>query len=71
VAQSYEEAVKWYRLAAAQGDAGALFNLGGCYANGEGVPQDFGEAMRLYKRASAKGCAEAAAMVGAMEALRV
>ena len=31
------EAVRWYRLAADQGDADAQYNLGVMYANGEGV----------------------------------
>ena len=31
------EAVRWYRMAAEQGDAGAQYNLGVMYANGEGV----------------------------------
>ena len=33
------EAVRWYRLAADQGQSGAQLNLGVMYANGEGVPQ--------------------------------
>jgi len=35
------EAVRWYRLAAEQGNAGAQSSLGLSYANGEGVPEDF------------------------------
>mmetsp|Transcript_18307 Transcript_18307/g.63084 ORF Transcript_18307/g.63084 Transcript_18307/m.63084 type:complete len:86 (-) Transcript_18307:106-363(-) len=57
------EAAKRYRLAAAQGYADALFNLGACHANGHGVPQDYHEALRLFKRAAAKGHAGAAAQV--------
>ena len=38
VLQDYAEAVKWYRLAAAQGNAMAQANLGLRYAKGEGVP---------------------------------
>ncbi|PKP78978.1 MAG: hypothetical protein CVT81_01420 [Alphaproteobacteria bacterium HGW-Alphaproteobacteria-3] len=34
------EAVRWYRLAAAQGDADAQNNLGVMYAEGQGVPRD-------------------------------
>jgi TPR repeat protein len=59
VAQSFEEAVRWYRLAAAEGHADALYNLGACYANGPGVPRDIDEALRLYKRAAAEGHAGA------------
>jgi len=40
VPQDYKTAVKWYRLAAEQGDADAQFNLGGMYGNGQGVIQD-------------------------------
>ena len=38
------EAVRWYRLAADQGHAGAQYNLGVMYANGEGVVEDDAEA---------------------------
>ncbi len=68
VAQSYAEAVQWFRLAAAQGDADALFNLGVCHVNGDGVPQDYHEALRLYKRAAAKGHPGAAGAVDELEA---
>jgi TPR repeat protein len=37
----YAQAVKWYRLAADQGDADAQFNLGFMYASGQGVPKDY------------------------------
>ena len=36
--------MRWFRLAADQGDAGAQNNLGVMYQNGEGTPQDFVEA---------------------------
>jgi TPR repeat protein len=42
--QDYKEAVKWYTKAAEQGDAGAQFNLGSMYRNGQGVPQNYKEA---------------------------
>ena len=41
VPQDYEEAIKWYRLAAEQGYASAQYNLGVMYDNGDGVPQDY------------------------------
>ncbi|KAJ1458105.1 hypothetical protein M885DRAFT_614791 [Pelagophyceae sp. CCMP2097] len=53
--RSYDEAVRWYRFAAAQGHAEALFNLGVCHANGQVVPQDDHEALRFLKRAAVKG----------------
>ena len=34
------EAVRWYRLAAEQGHAGAQYNLGLMHAKGEGVLKD-------------------------------
>jgi uncharacterized protein len=41
VPQDYQEAVKWHRLAAAQGNQFAQTNLGEMYTNGTGVRQDF------------------------------
>ena len=36
--QNYAEALKWFRLAANQGDADAQYNLGLVYAGSRGVP---------------------------------
>ena len=41
VPQDDKEAVKWYRLAADQGDAQAQYNLGLMYSEGQGVQQDY------------------------------
>ena len=41
VSQDDKTAVKWYTLAAEQGDASAQNNLGAMYGNGEGVLQDY------------------------------
>ena len=41
VPKDYEKAVKWFRLAAEQGNADALKNLGEMYANAQGVPPDY------------------------------
>ena len=49
------EAVRWYRLAAEQGYAGAQNNLGLMYANGEGVLKDAAEAVRWYRLARRPG----------------
>jgi TPR repeat protein len=52
------EAVKWFRKAADQGLAPAQYNLGVCYANGEGVPKDVVMAYMwfdLADKAMAKG----------------
>lgn len=40
VPQNDAEAIKWFRMAAEQGDAGAQVNLGLSYENGDGVPRD-------------------------------
>ena len=59
VEQDHEEAVKWYRKAADQGDADAQFNLGVMYYNGEGVPEDDKEAVKWWRKAAEQGHAEA------------
>ena len=46
------EAVKWYRKAAEQGHAEAQFNLGCCYANGQGVAKDKVEAYAWFSMAA-------------------
>ena len=40
VPQDAAEAVRWFRLAAEQGNALGQYELGRMYMNGEGVPQD-------------------------------
>ena len=40
ISKDYKEAVKWYRLAAEQGNPHARYKLGTMYYNGQGVPQD-------------------------------
>ena len=37
----YSKALKWFRLAADQGEASAQNNLGEMYANGQGVDTDY------------------------------
>ena len=53
VPQDYAEALKWFRLAAAQGDALAQYHLGLMYAKGYGVPQDHIEAHKWFTLAAA------------------
>lgn len=55
VVQDYAEAVRWYRLAAAEGDEDAQNNLGVKYYYGMGVPQDYVRAHMWYNLAAAKG----------------
>ena len=44
----YTKAIKWYRLAAEQGDADAQYELAVLYESGEGVPQDCTEAAKSW-----------------------
>ena len=59
VPQDDQEAVKWFRLSAEQGNAKAQYNLGAMYANGEGVPQDYKEAVKWYRLSAEQGDAKA------------
>jgi clan AA aspartic protease (TIGR02281 family) len=58
-AQNYVEAMRWYRIAADQGNALAQYNIGSLYANGLGVPRDYSQAMRWYRMAADRGLVEA------------
>ena len=60
------EAVRWYRLAAEQGNATAQLNLGVMYAKGEGVPKDDAEAVRWFRLAAEQGYAAAQLNLGVM-----
>ena len=51
--------MKWYRLAAKQGNTEAQFNLGDMYARGDGVSEDKTEAMKWLRFAAEQGHAEA------------
>lgn len=66
VPQDYAEAIKWFRKAAKQGDAGAKYNLGVAYGAGVGVPQDYAEAVKWYRKAAEQGDAKAQNNLGAM-----
>jgi TPR repeat protein len=66
VAQNYQEAVKWYTLAAEQGLAGAQYNLGRIYANGTGVVQNFQEAVKWYRLAAEQANTTAQVNLGEM-----
>ena len=60
VVQDYAEAVKWYRLAAAQGLANAQANLSFKYHNGQGVVQDYVRAHMWWNLSAAQGNANSA-----------
>src|SRR5450759_2224210 len=46
------EAVKWFRKAAEQNNVESQYNLGLCYASGEGVTKDYVEAIKWYRKAA-------------------
>ena len=56
----HAEALRWFQLAAAQGNPGALFYVGYMHERGEGVQADEAEAIRWYRRAAAAGHIQAA-----------
>ena len=58
------EAVKWWRLAAEQGNAPAQFVLGSMYHIGEGVPKDDAEAVKWFRLAAEQGDAAAQSTLG-------
>jgi TPR repeat protein len=62
----YAEAVKWFRKAAEQGNAGAQNNLGSCYQNGHGVTNDYVEALKWYRKAAEQGLGTAQVNLGSM-----
>ena len=52
------EAARWYRLAAAQGNADAQNSLGWMYRYGEGVPEDYINAHIWFNLAGVNGYQE-------------
>ena len=64
--RSYDEALVWYRKAAAQGFAGAQNNLGAMYEQGLGLSKDEAEAARWYRKAAEQGNAYAQHSLGSM-----
>jgi TPR repeat protein len=59
--------MKWFRKAAVQGHADALFNLGVCHANGTGLVRNDLLAYQWYLLASANGCESARDSLPALE----
>jgi len=46
-----QEALKWYRMAADQGNVTALCNLALCYSKGKGVEKNLQQAVLYYRKA--------------------
>ena len=57
--KNYVDAVKYYRIAADQGNMDAQYALGHCYYYGQGVVKDHGEAVKWYQKAADQGLADA------------
>ena len=53
--ERFEEAFRYYALAADQGYTDAENSLGCCYSHGEGTEVDLGKARYWFERAAAKG----------------
>ncbi len=51
IPQDYDEAAKWFRLAAEQRHRRARFMLGVLYWSGDGVPQDYDKAVKWFRLA--------------------
>ncbi len=59
VLQNFEEANRWFRLAAEQGYSDAQYVLAQVYENGTGVPQNRAEAAKWYRLAAEQGNVDA------------
>ena len=68
VEKNDNEAIKWYRKSAEQGEAIAQNNLGAMYAYGEGVEQNYNEAVKWYRKSAEQGYARALTNLGFMYA---
>jgi TPR repeat protein len=63
---NYEEALKWYRKSAEQGNPLAQVNLGRMYERGYGLAQNYEEALKWYRKSAEKGDAAAQYNLGVM-----
>jgi TPR repeat protein len=66
VNQDKNEAAKWYRLAAEQGDPDAQFILGVMYYQGDRVGKDVREAFKWFRLAAEQGSPEAQSTLKSM-----
>jgi len=66
VQQNFDEALRWYRLAAQRHHPGAQNMLGTIYLTGQGVAVDAGEAEHWWRMAADQGYAAAQYNVGGM-----
>ncbi len=66
VPQNYENALKWYKMAAENGDRDAQSELGYLYYSGRGVTQDLEQAFTWFEKAAYQGLAVAQYSLGIM-----
>jgi TPR repeat protein len=66
VAQNYEQAVRWFQLAAEKGFARAQYLLGAIFSDGEGVAINYQEALKWLRLAAEQGDADAEYRLGLM-----
>jgi TPR repeat protein len=64
VVRNLEEAVRWYRRSAEQGDRYAQYNFAIMLLKGQGAPQDAEQAFRWCCEAAEQGLAEAQLQLG-------
>lgn len=65
--KNYTEALKWFSLAASNGQKGARFQIGKMYIYGWGVPQNYTEAHKLFMAAvDQEKCAYSMGFLGRM-----
>ena len=57
--QNYQEAFKWYKRAAENGDYIAQYNIAGMYMNSRGVEENFFEAFKWYEKSAENGYSKA------------
>ena len=57
--QNYDEALKYFKLAANKNHSEALLSLGQMYENGEGVRRDINQVVKFYKLAAEQDNEEA------------
>lgn len=64
--QNYKEALKWYKLAAEQGDPTAADIIGQMYLNGRGVTKNYQEALMWFQKSVELGNIHSQANIGSM-----